>query len=457
MLICTCVWAVGLVSSIVPMFGLNYFIDKEDEEDFGFYGRSSVCLPLQLSSDLPAGWEYSVVFFLAINFAAFVFMLVAYIAIFSKVKRSANAVRSTAINRESSLAKKVIFIILTDFLCWMPVIVIGILSLTGNFNDPTKQVYVWIAVFVLPINSSINPFLYTFATVQSRKKPKKKTSSQERHDAMDVHVHTSKEKGNKELEKVKYKIQLLEELDIKKLNDGVGFALAQVEASGFHECCLVKYFSPDMKEVWKKELDLISRLMNKDNDKHGVESLVTYRWHCSANEHSTEEMHFNIPEIESSTLICYEYVPNNLLVDFLKDKEAMTFKILCFLCIDIMAAIEYLQSRGISSNNINTRSIIVRESDSQANPFRAVLVDLSRANTLRIYDDGYYAKTDMIQFGRLFKIMLKCCNEFNEYEQVDDILSLCNQQRSQSTAEMIRTRLMEVQSTASEGMEGTYV
>jgi len=178
MLICTCVWAVGLVSSIVPMFGLNYFIDKEDEEDFGFYGRSSVCLPLQLSSDLPAGWEYSVVFFLAINFAAFVFMLVAYIAIFSKVKRSASAVRSTAINRESSLAKKVIFIILTDFLCWMPVIVIGILSLTGDFNDPTKQVYVWIAVFVLPINSSINPFLYTFATVQSRKKPKKKTSSQ---------------------------------------------------------------------------------------------------------------------------------------------------------------------------------------------------------------------------------------------------------------------------------------
>ncbi|KAK3712758.1 hypothetical protein QZH41_011074 [Actinostola sp. cb2023] len=302
MLICTCVWAVGLVSSIVPMFGLNYFIDKEDEEDFGFYGRSSVCLPLQLSSDLPAGWEYSVVFFLAINFAAFVFMLVAYIAIFSKVKRSASAVRSTAINRESSLAKKVIFIILTDFLCWMPVIVIGILSLTGNFNDPTKQVYVWIAVFVLPINSSINPFLYTFATVQNRKNPKKKSSSQasncfcmsniddkeksepltaktdsskpsERHDDMEVHVRTGKEKGKKELEKVKYNIQLLEELGIKKLNDGV------------------------------------------------------------------------------------------------------------------------------------------------ANPFRAVLVDFSRANTLRIYDDGYYAKTDIIQFGRMFKIMLKCCDEFQEYEQ----------------------------------------
>ena len=42
----------------------------------------------------------------------------------------------------------------------------------------------------------------------------------ERHDDVDV-GHTSKEKGKKELEKVKYKIQLLEELEIKKLNYGV--------------------------------------------------------------------------------------------------------------------------------------------------------------------------------------------------------------------------------------------
>jgi hypothetical protein len=27
-------------------------------------------------------------------------------------------------------------------------------------------VYVWIAVFVLPVNSAINPFLYTFSNLQ---------------------------------------------------------------------------------------------------------------------------------------------------------------------------------------------------------------------------------------------------------------------------------------------------
>jgi hypothetical protein len=111
------------------------------------------------------------VFFIAVNFAAFTFMLAAYIAIFIKVRQSSRAVRSTAVNRESSLAKKVILIILTDFACWMPVIIIGVLSLTKSFDDPSKQVYVWIAVFVLPINSSINPFLYTFSNVQLCQRP----------------------------------------------------------------------------------------------------------------------------------------------------------------------------------------------------------------------------------------------------------------------------------------------
>ena len=72
-------------------------------------------------------------------------------------------------NQDSTLAKRMMFIILTDFACWFPVIIINILALTGNLYDPTEQVYAWIAVFVLPINSSINPLLYTFSTPYIRK------------------------------------------------------------------------------------------------------------------------------------------------------------------------------------------------------------------------------------------------------------------------------------------------
>ena len=167
-LLCATVWLLGIVISTVPLIGMGYFVD--DITGFDFYGRSAVCLPLQLSSDRPAGWEYSVSFFIAFNLVAFIFMLIAYIAMFVTAKRVGGAVRSTSVNRETAMAAKMMFIILTDFFCWMPVIIIGVLSLTGNLYDPKKLVYVWIAVFVLPVNSSINPLLYTFSTTTTRNK-----------------------------------------------------------------------------------------------------------------------------------------------------------------------------------------------------------------------------------------------------------------------------------------------
>lgn len=171
------IWIFGILMSIIPTFGFNYFYDNE--RNVGFYGKSAVCLPLQLSSERQAGWEYAVGIFIGLNFASFVYILSAYIVMFFTVKGVSKQVRSTNMNRESQMAKRMVFIILTDFLCWMPVIIIGVISLFGQFHDPEKQAYVWIAVFVLPVNSSINPILYTFSTPLVRRKmtEKKKTLS----------------------------------------------------------------------------------------------------------------------------------------------------------------------------------------------------------------------------------------------------------------------------------------
>lgn len=162
------IWIFGTLISVIPTFGLDYFFDNE--RNIGFYGKSAVCLPLHLSSEWQAGWQYAVGIFIVLNFASFVYILTAYIVMFFTVKGVSKQVRSTNMNRESKMAKRMVFIILTDFLCWMPVIIIGILSLLGQFHDPEKQAYVWIAVFVLPVNSSINPILYTFSTPLVRRK-----------------------------------------------------------------------------------------------------------------------------------------------------------------------------------------------------------------------------------------------------------------------------------------------
>ena len=163
---CAVIWVFGIFISCLPVMGMEYFSSEKSEA--GFFGRSSVCLPLQLSEDKPAGWEYSVGFFIALNLFAFIFILVAYIAIYSTVQTSARRAGSTRMNQDAAMARKIMCIVLTDFCCWMPVIVIGILSLTGNFYDPKKLVYVVIAIFVLPVNSSINPILYTFSDATVR-------------------------------------------------------------------------------------------------------------------------------------------------------------------------------------------------------------------------------------------------------------------------------------------------
>jgi len=164
---CIGAWVFGVVISVIPVAGFDYFHDNSG--NFGFYSRSAVCLPLQLSEGRPVGWEYSVAFFVGLNFVSFTFILIAYMSMFWTVKRSSRAVRSTNFNKESAMARRLVFIVMTDFCCWMPIITISILSLTGNFNDPEKIAYVWIAVFVLPLNSSLNPILYTFSTERAKR------------------------------------------------------------------------------------------------------------------------------------------------------------------------------------------------------------------------------------------------------------------------------------------------
>ena len=70
--------------SVIPILGLEYFYDKK--RSVGFYGKSAVCLPLQLSSERMAGWEYAAGIFIGFNFVSFVYILVAYIAVYYSQK-----------------------------------------------------------------------------------------------------------------------------------------------------------------------------------------------------------------------------------------------------------------------------------------------------------------------------------------------------------------------------------
>ncbi|XP_033638359.1 G-protein coupled receptor GRL101-like [Asterias rubens] len=189
------VWVVSAFLSLLPNI-----IEKYVK---GFYGLSDVCvgLPLATKSDYKASWHetedvmytfsfdelgektpasyYAIFLFIVVSLVCFLVILASYIGIFVSVRHSSKgATRQQARDEEVKMAIKMALIVGTDFACWMPIIIMGLLSQTGAVTIPVET-YAWTMVFVLPINSSINPYLYTISTLMARRlKGSRKGSSQ---------------------------------------------------------------------------------------------------------------------------------------------------------------------------------------------------------------------------------------------------------------------------------------
>ena len=86
------------------------------------------------------------------------------------------------------LAIRMAVVVGTDFICWMPIIIMGLLSATGAAEIPADM-YAWTAVFILPLNSSLNPYLYTFSVAWQNTKAKRSSDPRT--------LDTSEERSNR--------------------------------------------------------------------------------------------------------------------------------------------------------------------------------------------------------------------------------------------------------------------
>ena len=129
-------WLLVFMLSAVPFTGIAYF--KE------FYARSGVCLALHITPDKPTGWQYSVFVFLALNMAFFLTILISYIWMFIVARQTRSAARSTysETKGDRAMARRMTLIILTDFCCWVPIILLGIASLGGATVPPQVSVMI---------------------------------------------------------------------------------------------------------------------------------------------------------------------------------------------------------------------------------------------------------------------------------------------------------------------------
>ena len=133
---------------------------------FGYYGQTSVCMPRFYVAYGESSWEYTI-FIMTVNFLSFVFIAVGYIWIFKQSsKSSANVGRaqSNQVNAQAArMQRRIARIIATDFCCWIPICVMAYVRLGVEFSDIVYQIS---AVLLLPINSAVNPFLFTSLPVK---------------------------------------------------------------------------------------------------------------------------------------------------------------------------------------------------------------------------------------------------------------------------------------------------
>ncbi|XP_033891186.2 relaxin receptor 1 isoform X1 [Acipenser ruthenus] len=153
----TVIWILGFGIAFVPLINKDFFRN--------FYGTNGVCFPLHAEQTETAGAQvYSVVIFLGLNLVAFLIIVFSYGSMFYNIQRTGTKATeySNHIKKEVTIAKRFFFIVLTDSLCWIPIFILKVLSLL-HVEIP-GSISSWVVIFILPINSALNPILYTLTT-----------------------------------------------------------------------------------------------------------------------------------------------------------------------------------------------------------------------------------------------------------------------------------------------------
>jgi hypothetical protein len=126
-----------------------------------FYGNDAVCLFKYFVTRNDPQRNY-VFLVLGVNFLCFIAIAIAYVTIAATARKSSDRVvlanAETAKKNNAQLQRITRWIISTDFVCWVPFIIICCCHFTATF-DATPW-YSYFSILVLPINSVINPILY---------------------------------------------------------------------------------------------------------------------------------------------------------------------------------------------------------------------------------------------------------------------------------------------------------
>ncbi|EDW11891.2 uncharacterized protein Dmoj_GI17392 [Drosophila mojavensis] len=142
-------WIFAFCMALLPLLGVSD------------YRKFAVCLPFETTTGV-ASLTY-VISLMFINGCAFLTLMGCYLKMYWAIRGS-----QAWNTNDSRIAKRMALLVFTDFLCWSPIAFFSITAIFGLQLISLEQAKIF-TVFVLPLNSCCNPFLYAIMTKQFKK------------------------------------------------------------------------------------------------------------------------------------------------------------------------------------------------------------------------------------------------------------------------------------------------
>ena len=158
---CVLTWLVGFALSLVPLLVPHW----------EFYRQTGICIPLPVTRQEFKGHAYSFGLMIIFNFILFLVIAAGQLFIYDSVRVNTMETNASQKVHDITIARRLLTVAVSDFLCWFPIGMLGLLA-AGGIPIP-GEVNVAMAIFVLPLNSALNPFLYTFNVLMERRRKEK--------------------------------------------------------------------------------------------------------------------------------------------------------------------------------------------------------------------------------------------------------------------------------------------
>ena len=158
---CVIVWVVGIALATVPLLPAT--------SHWEFYSQTGICIPLPFTtSERFHGYHYIFSVIIILNFMLFLLIAVGLAFICLSVCSNSISSSTKTGSRDATIARRMTTVVLSDFLCWFPIGLLGVLASTGT--PIPGEVNVAAAIFLVPFNSALNPFLYTYNVLMEKRR-----------------------------------------------------------------------------------------------------------------------------------------------------------------------------------------------------------------------------------------------------------------------------------------------